>query len=665
MKIGPISPMNQAYYSATIEEFLRQEPQTILGHLAEHHAHDLDGMQRNAWLGQIKILQDQLKNQTGGWIAFEFSIPRMGKRVDAILILSGLIFVIEFKVGARQFDASAIDQVIDYALDLKNFHAGSHDRLIVPLLVATRAETPNLYLEWGEDGVAKTFCSNGASFPELLIEIISQTPKQFDLDAPSWAASGYKPTPTIIEAAQALYRGHLVEEITRSDAGAKNLTVTTECLSNIIESAKLNQRKVICFVTGVPGAGKTLTGLNLVTHRKRAHEDEHAVFLSGNGPLVAVLREALRRDERNQAKQRDETNDSSDSVREVTSFIQNILHFRDSSLQNLDAPNERVAVFDEAQRAWDLDHLSNFMARKKGVPDFSMSEREFLISVMDRHKDWCVVICLVGGGQEINSGEAGLTEWFLALRSRFPTWKVFTSPELAHRDYNWGRDLAEMLIGMDCQSLPALHLSVSVRSFRAEKVSAFVSALVEGQRDVALNLYQEIKKTYPITITRSLVDAKQWLRAKARGTERIGLVASSGAARLKPQGLNIHEKITATNWFLNSKEDVRSSFYLEDPATEFDIQGLELDWVGVCWDADFRFVDEKWSHHKFRGTSWQNRNDKFHRAYLVNAYRVLLTRARQGMIIYVPEGDLTDVTRQPEFYDGTFAFIESCGLEML
>jgi len=322
-------------------------------------------------------------------------------------------------------------------------------------------------------------------------------------------------------------------------------------------------------------------------------------------------------------------------------------------------------VFDEAQRAWDAKHLANFMSQKKGQANFTMSEPEFLISVMDRHSDWCTIICLVGGGQEINAGEAGLTEWFSALKRCFPTWKIYTSEQLAHRDYHWGQDLPSILQGLEVKSLPDLHLAVSVRSFRAEKLSEFVGAVVAGEADVARDIYQDIKAAYPIMMTRNLAHARQWLRNQARGTERIGFVASSGASRLKPDGINVHEKISATTYFLNGKTDVRSSYYLEDPATEFDIQGLELDWVGVCWDADFRALEGNWHHHKFRGTVWQNVNNSSQKAFLTNAYRVLLTRARQGMVIYLPKGDAADPTRLPAFYDGTLEFLKSCSLSML
>ena len=364
-------------------------------------------------------------------------------------------------------------------------------------------------------------------------------------------------------------------------------------------------------------------------------------------------------------KEQGQKTKKSDAARKVNSFVQNIMHFRDGNVGTSEPPIERVAVFDEAQRAWDMNHLAKFMGQKRGQPNFRMSEPEFLISVMDRHSGWCVIICLVGGGQEINAGEAGLTEWFSALKRSFRGWKVYTSEQLAHRDYHWGQDLAAELEGLDRRSMSALNLAVSVRSFRAEKLSEFVGAVVAGEVDEAKQLYQAIKASYPIVATRSLAQAKQWLRDRARGTERIGLVASSGASRLKPEGINVHEKIDAPTWFLNGRDDVRSSHYLEDPATEFDIQGLELDWVGVCWDADLRSVDGRWQSYRFSGTRWQNVNDGNRKVYLTNTYRVLLTRARQGMVIYVPAGDAIDATRPPSYYDGTAAFLSKCGLPLI
>lgn len=611
------------------------------------------------------LLQKGLAAVPDAWLAFEFAIPRMGKRADAIVVLSGIVFVLEFKVRAEAFTGAAIEQVTDYALDLKNFHSASHSRIIIPVVIATDAPSKPIQLNLWPDDVAEPILSNGLGLDQLLLATVRRFPSQPPLDPQDWMASGYKPTPTIIEAAQALYRSHRVDEITRSDAGAKNLSVTTARISAIVEEVKANNHKAVCFVTGVPGAGKTLAGLNLVTQRANTDTEEHAVFLSGNGPLVDVLREALARDEKKRAAESGPPITMVEARRKVRSFIQNIHHFRDANLRATDAPVEHLVVFDEAQRAWNLDKITKSMREKHGIAEFGQSEPEFLLNVMNRHADWCLVVCLVGGGQEINDGEAGLSEWFIALSKHFRGWKVYTSDQLAKPEYHWGQNLRAKLEGLVYSVEPDLHLAVSVRSFRAEKLSQFVNELIAGEASAASQTYESIRASYPIVLTRSLTVARSWLRSRARGSERYGLVASSGALRLKPEGIHVKADVDAPNWFLNARSDVRSSYYLEDPATEFDIQGLELDWIGMCWDADFRRVGDRWSFHDFLGAGWRNVHDTRRQTYLANAYRVLLTRARQGMVIYVPKGDEADQTRPPQFYDGIASYLKACGIPEL
>jgi hypothetical protein len=589
----------------------------------------------------------------------------MGKRADAIVVLDGIVFVVEFKVRADTFTGAAIEQVTDYALDLKNFHSASHSRIIIPVVIATDAPSKPVQLNLWPDDVAEPILSDGAGLDQLLLTTVRRFPGQPPLYPQEWMASGYKPTPTIIEAAQALYRSHRVDEITRSDAGAKNLSVTTARITTIVEEAKANNHKAVCFVTGVPGAGKTLAGLNLVTQRANTDTEEHAVFLSGNGPLVDVLREALARDEKKRADESGSQVTMGEARRKVRSFIQNIHHFRDANLRATEAPVEHLVVFDEAQRAWNLDKITKSMREKHGIPSFGKSEPQFLIDVMDRHADWCVVVCLVGGGQEINEGEAGLSEWFIALSKHYRDWKVYTSDQLAKPEYHWGQNLQAKLEGLAYSVEPDLHLAVSVRSFRAEKLSQFINELIAGEASAASRTYESIQALYPIVLTRSLTVARSWLRSQARGSERYGLVASSGALRLKPEGIHVKADVDAPNWFLNARKDVRSSYYLEDPATEFDIQGLELDWIGMCWDADFRRGGDRWSFHDFLGASWRNVHDNRRQTYLANAYRVLLTRARQGMVIYVPKGDEADHTRPPHFYDGIASYLKACGISEL
>ena len=649
--------MQAAYYEAPIVDFLAADEQAILGALAKHHAFALEQLQRDAWIGQIRLLKEALAGMARGHILFEFVIPRIGKRADVVLLVDGILFVLEFKVGANTYTRSAIDQVYDYALDLKNFHKGSHDLPIVPIALATEAvSSRQSALKFAADKVAEPLLIPVQQLTDV-INRCSAVASGEPTDVRVWLKSGYQPTPTIVEAAQALYQNHSVEQISRSDAGAKNLSQTTNRISAIIDQSKSQGRKSICFVTGVPGAGKTLAGLNISTKRLQEHSDEHAVFLSGNGPLVTVLREALAR---NVATSTGVS--KVDARRKVSSFIQNIHHFRDEALRNQRAPHEKVAVFDEAQRAWTHAQTSKFMQRKRGQHGFDMSEPEFLISVMDRHDDWCVVVCLIGGGQEINTGEAGLDEWVTALKKRFQRWDIYISDRLEEGDYTVDPAALKQLAAMSVQRFSELHLSVSMRSFRAEALSSFISHVVENRPGKARDVYRTLETPYPIWLTRDLATAKDWLRRTARGSERYGLIASSGAYRLRPEGLHTKAKIDAELWFLNDRTDVRSSYYLEEVATEFDVQGLELDWAGICWDADFRHQESDWGAYSFRGTTWQRVRQAERQLYLKNAYRVILTRARQGMIIFVPKGDSSDPTRLPNYYDKTFEFLKSCGL---
>jgi hypothetical protein len=650
----------KAYYNSPISSFLKDDAERILGVLTAQHHHALEEQQRWAWLQQLSILKVALAGRPDERIFLEFYIPRMGKRADAVLVSENIVFVIEFKAGASEHLSSALDQVEDYALDLKNFHEGSHTVPIVPVLVSTNAKSqPMPELKFAGDLVASPVGTNATELG-YLIDRICAAHKFPILAIDDWMAKGYRPTPTIVEAAQVLYRTHRVTDISRSDAGAKNLQETSACVSRVIDRARQNRTKAICFVTGVPGSGKTLAGLNIATRRSDEHRDEHAVFLSGNGPLVDVLREALARD-----KARREAVSKKAAQRDVRSFIQNIHHFRDDYVGNEDIPVEKVVVFDEAQRAWTREQAASFMQRKRGQVNFDMSEPEFLISVMDRHPDWCTVVCLVGGGQEINTGEAGISEWISALEVRFPSWEVHVSPRIALPEYGSQSEVEKFLASPRVRSDEHLHLAVSVRSFRAEALSGLVGHIVDNEPEAARATYKSIEATYAIFLTRDLKAAKAWLRSRARGTERFGLVASSGAQRLRPEGIHIKAEMEPANWFLNHSTDVRSSYYLEDVASEFAVQGLELDWAGVCWDGDFHHKDGKWVCQAFKGTKWQSVNDESKRLYLKNAYRVILTRARQGMILFVPKGDLSDRTRPPFFYDGTFEYLRSCGIPML
>lgn len=658
--------MKRAYYSAEIHEFIEQPLDIILGKLSASSEFAVEASQRDAWLEQIRVLKNVLAGRpSGARLYFEYAVPRLGKRIDAVILIDHVVFVLEFKVGEDKFLTSARDQVWDYALDLKNFHASSHDKAVAPILVATRATAMGIRVEQSaiKDGVFRPIFATEESLAEALRSVLSWSPAP-PIRAEEWEAGRYLPAPTIVEAARALYAGHGVAEIARSGAGKDSLEVTSAAIDSIIEQCKGERQKAICFVTGVPGAGKTLIGLNVAT-KHTAPGELHSVFLSGNGPLVAILREALARDHVAREQQRGKSLRKGEALSRVRAFVQNVHHFRDEYLRDSGPPSDHVAVFDEAQRAWNRQQTATFMQRKKGKAGFTQSEPEFLISCLDRHQDWAVVVCLVGGGQEINTGEGGIAEWIDAIRRSFQTWHVHLSPELNDSEYGSGAVLQQAREHALTRFNPDLHLAVSMRSFRAEHVSTLVKSILDLDAVSARRTLAQVQERYPIVLCRSLPRAKRWLREHARGSERFGVLVSSQAERLKPHGIFVKAPMDPVHWFLDEKDDVRSSYYLEDVATEFHVQGLELDWSCVVWDGDFRRGEEGWEHFSFVGSRWHNIRMPERRSFQKNAYRVLLTRARQGMVIVVPEGDDQDPTRLPSYYDATFSYLRSVGLPVL
>jgi len=682
----------------------------VLGDIVMSY-HGIDQTTTNeAWQEEIRILHDQLSKwkHENAHIVFEYDIPRLGKRIDVVLLLRGIVFCLEFKVGKKEALQADMEQALDYALDLKNFHLLSQDKPIVPILIPTRyplhsAEfRPSVYddeiynpLITGEDHIADII--------EKVIERENAFPDYFDW-GDNWLISPYSPTPTIIEAARRLYENHSVDDITRHEADKVSTDACTNYILKVIEESKAFGKKSICFVTGVPGAGKTLVGLNVAV--KQTYKDgdapgteDGAVYLSGNGPLVKVLTEALARDNNKKCKERGESKNISDSRREVGKFIQIIHRYRDNMLAKVKTPIddgileidpnkaikqegsgyaevEHVAIFDEAQRTWTHEHIASWLKKggsygnKTKIANFPMSEAEFLIWSLDQREDWAVIVCLVGGGQEINTGEAGISEWIRALNETFNDWEIHISNKLTDPEYAEGRVNDLLQYNSNVKTCDELHLAVNLRSFRAESLSLFVHHLLSLNPEAKV-VFNTIKDKYPIILTRDINEAKKWLRQKARGSERIGVVASSAASRLKPLAVDIRVSPDAVHWFLEDKDDVRSSNYLEDVATEFDVQGLELDYVCLVWDADFRYENGQWQYYRFNGSNkWNPVTDEERKKYMLNAYRVLLTRARMGMVICVPEGNdnvgddgfYEDATRLPEFYNGTYEYLISQGL---
>lgn len=696
--------INRFFYKSSLSDFVNDSLDVIFGKISRNDEGDSGKEQKYAWTEEIEILQDVLLpwSDENGEIIFEYSIPRLGKRIDVVLLLRGIVFVVEFKAGEDSYLQSAVEQVMDYALDLKNFHLASHHRTIVPILVATEARRSSRELRFSvyDDQIYNPLLTNTKNLGRLINEVLEKEQAQPSSanEFADWAISRYSPTPTIIEAASALYQNHSVEDITRHEAAGAALEETTQFVLDVISYSKEHGEKSICFVTGVPGAGKTLVGLNVAIQQSiKAEKDPKgernlAVYLSGNDPLVKVLTAALAKDKQRREHEKGNKCNITDARREVSQFIQIIHRYRGNMMAKIKLPImggkleidemksiahhtaghgevEHVAIFDEAQRSWDLKHLASWFARGgsrgglKKVPNFPMSEAEFLIWSLDLRKDWAVIVCLVGGGQEINTGEAGIGEWIRAVNETFPNWKVYLSKYLTDKEYAEG-NVAELVSqNPNAKQVDQLHLAVSMRSFRAENLSRFVHYVLDRDVERARRLYRSFKDKYPVVLTRDINKAKAWLVAKARGSERYGLVVSSQAYRLKPLAIDVRLQPDIENWFLADKMDVRSSLFLEDAATEFDIQGLELDWTCLVWDGDFRYTPDGWDHNSFKGSKWQKIRKKEAQAYQLNAYRVLMTRARQGMIICVPEGKIEDHTRQPEFYDGTYRYLKSLGLE--
>ena len=657
--------MARFFYSDSLADFLARSPEEILGVINAAALTTVEATQQNAWLVQVKLLQSELQPFSGrGTVFFEFSVPRIGKRIDVVIVVDGAIFVLEFKVGEDQFRRAALEQVWDYALDLKNFHDTSHDAFIVPVLVATAATSRRVSLDFSprDDNVLMPVLVAPVQIG-FVIERALALGRASTKDAKGWHEGRYRPTPTIIEAARALYAGHSVEEISSKGAEAKNLNETSAAVVALVHRAHRERKKIICFVTGVPGAGKTLVGLN-ISNTRLAEEEGKAVYLSGNGALVKVLHEALASDRYHSAYRTIHATTMGEARRAVSSFIQNVHHFRDAYIDDKTAPHNHVSIFDEAQRAWDLAETQKFMKEKKGIPNFGMSEPEFLISCMDRH-DWAVVVCLVGGGQEINRGEVGISGWVNALVQKFPNWQAAVSPELRESEYAAGEALEALRARGALQEDRALHLAISMRSFRAGGLSDLINKVLDLDAQGAKEALREIGDRYPIVLTRSITAAKDWVRRQACGSERYGMMVSSQAQRLKPLAIDVRVSTNPVHWFLKDRDDVRSSFYLEDVATEFDVQGLELDWSCVVWDGDFRYSREGWVHSSFRGNRWERISKPERQAFQKNAYRVLLTRARQGMVIVVPEGNPEDKTRAPAFYDDTYGYLASFGLRVI
>lgn len=643
-----------AWWSGDVATFLASVAEAIVERLAvrlveTHHLnHDT---QLRAWRAQIAILQSALAESPGSRrVMFEYPLIRLGRRIDVVVLSERAIFVLEFKVGSALIALSDYQQTEDYALDLIDFHAASSNHPIIPILVATEARPKPIDWPLLWHGVTPVFTASAGSLAPLLKEIADRIPATPQpLDFRTWEAAPYRPVPTIIEAATMLYNRHGVVEIADARADVGNLTHTTDAIRRAVERAHREQRHEIVFVTGIPGAGKTLCGLNAVFGATAG-----AAFLTGNLPLVHVMREALARDAHTQGG-------SLRMARQKTeSAIQPLMGFLRDNLERTAPPHEHVIIFDEAQRAWDAE----FGRRKFGR---TASEAALFLDIMRRHADWAAIVALVGSGQEINTGEAGLAAWGEALTER-PDWNVSAAPGVLS-----STDVRQSLFIVQPPTMrleAALHLEVAVRSIRSAAAAPWVDAVLTGNATRA-SAIAHAAGGIPFLLTRSLPTMRIALRRLARGTRRAGLVCSAGARRLVAEGLSPNfphlDGDAVANWFLRRWPDVRASDALEVPATQFACQGLELDHVGLCWGNDLvrRDGQTAWIARSFAGTRWQRVRSESAIAYQINTYRVLLTRARYETVIWIPEGDPADETRSPTDFNAVAQFLTDCGATQL
>ena len=671
--------MKRSYYSRDFVTFRGESHDQVFGEISKNdHYHTTLDTQKRAWSKQIEVLQKL--NLDIDRILFEYSIPRMGRRVDNVLFYQGVVYLLEFKVGSDKYEAANLQQVEGYALDLKYFQEGSRDRLLVPILVSTNAQDYENKIELDEEyNYCKPLRANSTNLQDVIVRVSQEFHENHNLDPLEWENSKYSPTPTIIEASQALYGKHTVNEITRSDADGNAFVHTSECVKKIIEESKTKSKKNLIFVTGVPGSGKTLVGLDVASKYQDTDSNERAVYICGTYTLIQIIQEALVRNYVENAEKEGKKRDSKTGKKITKTFVrkekiealfQFLPKYREEIVTHSPDPEERIVIFDEAQRMWNKEKFDSEIQQKLHVEPMGKSETDVLIEHMDKHDGWAVIICLIGGGQEIHEGEDGVSEWVKSIKNKFPHWGIHLPTEFISSKYLGNAAVEESLDGVDKNFKDELHLKTATRSFRAKYFSKFVNHLLDKETSEARRLMEEFNKSkdtekFHLLITRDLQTAKNWVKKKSRVNQRYGLFMNTKGLRLQAEGLvnRGQQGFDAIAWWLDPKEYVDSSLALEIPCTEFFAQGLEVDWAIFAWDACFRPNNSDWDYMKFVRKEWRNIEKEVDRKYLKNSFRVLLTRARQGMIIFVPKGDPNDKTRLPEFYDGIYNYLKEIGIE--
>jgi hypothetical protein len=648
----------QAFWSAAVPKFLATDPQSVIGELARRqiqHFRRNEAEQLAAWHETIAALRAALTSLGAAagawWVLLEYPMLRLGMRIDAVLLTDRAILVAEFK--RNQIDLAACRQVEDYALNLRDFHDTSRRHPIVPILVSNNADPAGNRRPLLWHALADVHQATPAGLAGLILDIQGQigSPRE-PLNAPEWCRGAYRPVPTIIEAARMTFFRHGVDDIRQARADSTNLGATAGAIQAALAAARAAGEKIAVFVTGIPGAGKTLCGLTAAF----AGDDPDATFLTGNPTLVHVLREALVRDAAGHNATR------RDTAHTIKSKIQRLPDFRNEYVRRANlVPPERIAVIDEAQRCWSRDYaVRKTIDKPVRLCD---SEPGHLLDILGRHAGFAACICLVGSGQEIHDGEGGLAEWGASLAAR-PAWHVIAAPDtLAGTDPRW-RLPATLRVQRD----PLLHLDISVRHIRSKHANEWVDAMLQGDAEAARAIAARCAPL-PFALTRNLAAARAALRHAARGNRRCGMLASSQAKRLRAEGIGAElphmDAGAVAHWFLDRyPADIRASDALEQFASEFSVQGLELDYVLLCWDADLirRPGRQAWHPRHLSGKDWHNIHACEAAANHLNSYRVLLTRARYETIIHVPAGDSEDRTRDPAVYDEIASFLAACGV---
>jgi hypothetical protein len=663
-----------SFYSGSVKEFLEDGVETVIGHLAVAYANLGYSTQYSdqtlTWERDLNFLRQLLEKcipclpSAKEWgLLLEFSIPRKNLRIDVVLLVADVVVLIEAKTSSASSEAKR--QIEEYALLLHYFHKGTRDRRVFPVIVSGQfADTVPASPDWRNSHpelasywIAPAVKASWENLSQVLTSLGSRGGEQ--VSWATWNDSPYFPVPSIIEAALSLRSGLAIREIAQSEASEHEIETVRHNIQHYVNQARDGKQHAICFLTGVPGSGKTLVGLGLAHSEENKHTPIH--FMSGNGPLVSVLQHLFTQESMRAGQ------NAIEARARARTLIENIHVFaRYHTTDNDAAPSNHAIIFDEAQRAW--NKAQNWKKFKRNY-----SEPEMLLNIMERHQDWGIVIALVGGGQEINDGEAGLEEWGRAIAKSQRNWVIYASPEVlqggastaGHRLFDDSTD------GKGVITNDNLHLRTSNRSIRAEKLATWVNCVLDGRPEEAYAL--DVTSRFPIFLSRDLQQTRSRLRQEMLGKTRYGLIGSSGAMRLRAEGLepssSFHAEYKWEQWYLADETDVRSSFKCEVFATEFEIQGLELDWTGICWGGDFVWNNSTgWQLRTLRSSApsqWKMIKREEKQVYRRNAYRVLLTRARLGMIIFVPKGDPRDSTLSPDEFESTAQYLLRCGVQSL